>query len=58
MESLKIGESYFTGYNQKVLTFDKESILKSADKLAEIGLIKHADFSSMLNTSFIDKYHR
>ena len=58
MESLKIGESYFTGYKQKVLTFDNENILKSADKLAEMGLIKHADFSSMLNTSFIDKYHR
>lgn len=57
-ESLKIGESYFTGYNQKVLTFDKESILKSADKLVEIGLIKQANFPSMLNTSFIDKYHK
>ncbi len=56
-ESLKIGESYFAGYNKKVLTFDKESILKSANKLVEIGLIKQADFSSMINTSFIDKYH-
>lgn len=55
-ESLQIGEKYFTGYNNKVLTFDKESILKSADKLVEIGLIKKADFSSMLNSSFIDNY--
>ena len=56
-ESLEIGKKYFTGYNNKVLSFDKESILKSANKLVEIGLIKQADFATMLNTSFIDKYH-
>ncbi len=57
-ESLEIGEKYFTGYNNKVLSFDKENIIKSAERLVEIGLIKHADFSTMLNTSFIDTYHR
>lgn len=58
IKSLEIGEEYFEGYKNKVLSFDKESILKSADKLVEIGLIKKADFFSILNTSFIDNYHR
>lgn len=57
-ESLEIGEKYFTGYNNKVLSFDKDNIIKSAEKLVEIGLIKQADFSSMLNTTFIDNYHK
>lgn len=56
-ESLKIGKSYFVGYKNQVLTFDKDNIANMAKTLVEIGLIKNADFVKMLNTTFIDKYH-
>lgn len=57
-KSLEIGKSYFTGFNNKVLSFDSESILTSANKLVEMGIIKKADFASMLDTSFINEYHK
>lgn len=56
-ESLNIGEKYFTGYNNQILSFDKQSILKSANTLVEMGLLKQNDFSKYLNSSFVDKYH-
>lgn len=56
--SLDLGVSYFTGYNNKVLTFDKDSILRSAQTLVDLGVIKPADFSAVLNDSFITKYHQ
>lgn len=57
-ESLEIGEKYFTGYNNKALTFDNQSILKSAEMLVEMGLIKQSDFTKVLNSTFIEIYHK
>jgi ABC-type nitrate/sulfonate/bicarbonate transport system substrate-binding protein len=57
-ESLDLGERYFVGYNNKVLTFDKQNILNSANMLVDIGLIKSTDFGRVLDSTFIDNYHK
>lgn len=57
-ESLGLGEKYFVGFNNKVLTFDTQNILNSASTLVETGLIKQADFTKALNNTFIDNYHK
>lgn len=57
-ESLDLGERYFVGYNNKVLTFDKQNILNSAKMLVDLSLIKPADFGRVLDSTFIDNYHK
>jgi ABC-type nitrate/sulfonate/bicarbonate transport system substrate-binding protein len=57
-ESFSLGEKYFTGFNNRVLTFDMDNLMKAANGLVESGVIKQTDFTKVLNSSFIENYHK
>lgn len=57
-KSFEIGKKYYTGYNNSVLSFDEANLVKTAQLLKTLGMIKNDVIDSQINTSFINKFHK
>lgn len=58
LKSLEKGLSFFTGYNNEVLTADLPHWEQMSNTLVELGLLKSSDLKNAVDTSFVSKYHQ
>ncbi|MBK8808628.1 MAG: ABC transporter substrate-binding protein [Bacteroidales bacterium] len=58
LKSLEKGLSFFTGYNNEVLTADLPHWEQMSNTLVELGLLKKSDLKNVVDTSFVTKYHQ
>lgn len=58
LKSLEKGLSFFTGYNNEVLTADLPHWEQMSNTLVELGLMKSSDLKNTVDTTFVSTYHQ
>ncbi len=58
IRSLEKSLEYFAGYQGKVLALDPAAWDQTVSNLKDLGVLKATEFSSSVNMSFVENYHR
>jgi NitT/TauT family transport system substrate-binding protein len=58
LKSLEKGLPYFKGHNNEVLTADLPHWQQMTTTLVELGVLKNADLTNAINTTFVSNYHQ